>query len=117
MAKTKVAKKNTNMLLSEAENVCNSRPLTYIYDKDIIDPLLPNHLIHGRTIATIFETTVNMKETCFSIESLNQTSALNMYRPMYSPTNIWKNFQNNSELFAEVYSRSSCKWQSTCIKW
>ena len=38
----------------------------------IIEPLSPNHLIHGRAIATRCESIVNMKETDVSVESLNQ---------------------------------------------
>ena len=59
-------------MLKEIGNVCNCRPLTYIYDDDIIEPLSPNHLIHGRAIAARCEDIVNMKETDVSVESLNQ---------------------------------------------
>ena len=59
-------------LLKEMEKFCNSRPLTFIYDDYIIEPLSPNHLIHGRPIATGCKDIVNMKETNVSVESLNQ---------------------------------------------
>ena len=72
MAKTNIVWKNAYMRLSEVENVSNSRPLTYIYDEDIIDSLSPNHLIYGRAIATSCKDIVNMKETVISDESLNQ---------------------------------------------
>ena len=58
-------------ILKEIENVCNRRPLTYIYDDNIIEPLSPNHFIYGRAIATRCEDFVNMKETDVSVESLN----------------------------------------------
>ena len=59
-------------ILKEMEKFCNSRPLTFIYDDYIIEPLSPNHLIHGRAIATGCKDIVNMKETNVSVESLNQ---------------------------------------------
>ena len=59
-------------ILKEIEKFCSSRPLTYIYDDYIIEPLSPNHLIHGRAIATGCKDIVNMKETNVSVESLNQ---------------------------------------------
>ena len=59
-------------ILKEIENLCNCRPLTYIYDDNIIKPLSPNHLIHGRALATRCEDIVNMKETDVSVESLSQ---------------------------------------------
>ena len=58
--------------LKEIENVCNCRPLTYIYDDDIMEPLSSTHLNPGRAIATTCEDIVNMKETDVSVESLNQ---------------------------------------------
>ena len=59
-------------ILKEIETFCNSRPLTYIYDDYIIEALSPNHLIHGRAIATRCKDIVNMKETNVIVESLNQ---------------------------------------------
>lgn len=49
--------------LKEIENVCNCRPVTYIYDDDVMEPLLPAHLNPGRAITTTREDIVNMKET------------------------------------------------------
>ena len=60
------------IILKEIENVCICRPLTYIYDNNIINPLFMNHLIHGRAIGTRCEDIVNMKETDISVESPNQ---------------------------------------------
>ena len=58
--------------LKEIENVCNCRPVTYIYDDDVMEPLSPAHLNPGRAITTTREDIVNMKETDVSVESLNQ---------------------------------------------
>ena len=46
-------------IFKKLENVCNNRPPTYICDGDINEPLSPNHLIHGRAIATRCEDIVN----------------------------------------------------------
>ena len=77
VGKAKVRFDELSTILKEIENVCNSRPLTAVYDDDIIEPLSPNHLIHGRVIATRCEDIANLKETDVSVESL--TSAINMY--------------------------------------
>ena len=58
--------------LKEIENVCNCRPVTYIYGDDVMEPLSPAHLNPGRAITTTREDIVNMKETDVSVESLNQ---------------------------------------------
>ena len=49
--------------LKEIENVCNCRPVTYIYDDDVMEPLSPAHLNPGRAITTTREDIVNVKET------------------------------------------------------
>ena len=72
VGKAKVRFHELSTILKEIENVCNSRPLTAVYDDDIIEPLSPNHLIHGRVIATRCEDIANLKETDVSVESFNQ---------------------------------------------
>ena len=57
--------------LNETENVCNRRPLTYIYDDNIIKPLWPNHMIHCRAMATIYKDMVSTKEIDVIVESFN----------------------------------------------
>ena len=40
-------------LVTEVEGVLNSRPLTYVYDSDITEPLTPSHLLVGYRILTL----------------------------------------------------------------
>lgn len=57
-------------MLKENTRTCKS--YIYIYDDDIRDLLLTNHLIDGRAIATRCEDIVNMKETDVRVENLSQ---------------------------------------------
>lgn len=57
-------------MLKENTRTCKS--YIYIYDDDIRDLLLTNHLIDGRAIATRREDIVNMKETDVRVENLSQ---------------------------------------------
>ena len=44
-----------------------------VYEDDFIEPLSPNHLIHGRAVATRGEDIANIKETEVRVWSLNQS--------------------------------------------
>ena len=37
-------------IVIEIEAVINSRPLTYVYDEDLLEPLTPSHLMYGRRL-------------------------------------------------------------------
>ena len=45
-------------LVIEVEGVLNSRPLTYVYDGDVTEPLTPSHLLVGFRILTLPDATV-----------------------------------------------------------
>ena len=40
-------------LVTEVEGVLNSRPLTYVYDSDVTEPLTPSHLLIGYRVLTL----------------------------------------------------------------
>ena len=44
--------------MTEVEAVLNSRPLTYVYSEDIETPLTPSHLVMGKRLLTLPDTTV-----------------------------------------------------------
>ena len=44
--------------MTEVEAVLNSRPLTYMYSEDIETPLTPSHLVMGKHLLTLPDTTV-----------------------------------------------------------
>ena len=57
-------------MLKENTRTCKS--YIYVYDDDIRDLLLTNHLIDGRAIATRCKDIINMKETDVRVENLSQ---------------------------------------------
>ena len=44
-------------VLTEVECILNSRPLTYLYPDDLEEPLTPSHLISGRRLLSLPDTT------------------------------------------------------------
>ena len=40
-------------VLREIENVLNNRPLTFVYNDDLVETLTPNKLLYGRNIETV----------------------------------------------------------------
>ena len=44
-------------VLTEVECMLNSRPLTYLYPDDLEEPLTPSHLISGRRLLSLPDTT------------------------------------------------------------
>ena len=51
-------------LLAEVEAVLNSRPLTYVYEDDVQQPLTPSHLFTGRRTITANEIIEDDDEIC-----------------------------------------------------
>ena len=45
-------------IMAEVEAVLNSRPLTYMYSEDIETPLTPSHLVMGKRLLNLPDTTV-----------------------------------------------------------
>ena len=50
LCKAKLTYEEVDTILIEIEAVCNSRPLGYVYDDDVYEPLTPSHLMHGRRL-------------------------------------------------------------------
>ena len=46
-------------LVIEVEGVLNSRPLTYVYDTDVTEPLTPSHLLVGYRILSLPDTSLS----------------------------------------------------------
>ena len=50
LGKARLSCEEMETVLLEVEAVINSRPLTYLYDDDVTDPLTPSHLLSGRNM-------------------------------------------------------------------
>ena len=50
-------------VLTEVECILNSRPLTYLYSDDLEEPLTPSHLIRGRRLLSVPDTTAGVGQT------------------------------------------------------
>ena len=50
LGKARLSYEEVETVLIEIEAVINSRPLTYLYDDDITEPLTPSHLLSGRNM-------------------------------------------------------------------
>ncbi len=50
LRKSKLSYEELETILIEIEGVLNTRPLTYVDDSDLTEPLTPSHLMYGRNI-------------------------------------------------------------------
>ena len=50
LRKSRLSYEEVETILVEIEGVLNSRPLTYVDDSDLTEPLTPSHLMYGRNI-------------------------------------------------------------------
>ena len=50
LGKARISYEEMETVLFEVEAVINSRPLTYLYDDDVLEPLTPSYLLTGRSI-------------------------------------------------------------------
>ena len=75
----------------EIEGIINTRPLTYLYEDDVSEPLTPSHLLMGRNLSTTPEPTVEPTTTTNDYEVITN-------RFKYIQTVLrssWKNFRHN----------------------
>ena len=57
LGKARLTYKELLRVLTEGECIVNSRPLTYLYPDDLEEPLTPSHLISGRWLLSLPDTT------------------------------------------------------------
>ena len=88
LRKSKLTYEELETIIIEIEGVLNSRPLTYVDDSDLTEPLTPSHLMYGRNI-------------------LNQTSSTIVNNNSDSPTNRIKHV---SKLLDHFWKRFSSEY-------
>ena len=73
-------------VLREIENVLNNRPLTFVYNDDLVETLTPNKLLYGRNIETVV---TNQNE---SIEEVDVTKRITYVRNIVD--HFWSRWRN-----------------------
>ena len=72
-------------VIVEIEGLINSRPLTYLYEDNVDEPLTPSHLISGRNIASHSEPLVE-------VDAMDVTNRFKYVRTTIE--SCWKRFQH-----------------------
>ena len=85
LRKSKLSYEEVETILVEIEGVLNSRPLTYVDDSDLTEPLTPSHLMYGRNI-------------------LNRTSSASINKNSESPSNRIKHVAKLLDHFWKRFS-------------
>ena len=49
-------------MVTEAERIINCRPLSFLSQDDLDEPLTPGHLMNGRRLLSLTEGTVDIEE-------------------------------------------------------
>ena len=77
--------------LIEIEGIINTRPLTYLYEDDVSEPLTPSHLLMGRNLSTTPEPTSESATTTNDHEAMT-----NRFKYIQSVLrSSWKNFRHH----------------------
>ena len=89
VGKAKLTYEEMETMLIEVEGVVNSRPLTYLQDDNVSDPLTPSHLLSGRNLAAkpedILPVERNMEQLTKRMEYFKNTMEMywNRFRHEY----------------------------------
>jgi hypothetical protein len=105
---TQVSYEEFETILIEIEAMINSRPLCYVYEDDMAEPLTPSHLIYGRRLNSVKE--IRPVDTQASMFDDNLPSKRVRY--MNSLLNrFWERFC--SEYLTELRERETTSAQGT----
>ena len=63
LGKARISYEEMETVLIDVEGVVNSRPLTYLYNDDVVEPLTPSHLLTGRNISKNSRTISKLNDT------------------------------------------------------
>ena len=91
LGKAKLTYKEMETLLVEVEGIINSRPLIYLYDDDVMDPLTPSHLLVGRNMF-IRPHNVNLCSVLVDVSTENLNNRTKYIRKVLAA--FWTRFNN-----------------------
>ena len=97
--KAKLTYEEVETMLIEIEGVLNSRPLCYVDDSDLSEPLTPSHLMYGRNI--------NKRHVLKSTEKEETPPSARMKHVQKLQDHFWKRFL--SEYICGLRERDNSK--------
>ena len=88
VGKAKLNYEEMETIIIEIERIINTRPLTYLHDDDVSEPLTPSHLLMGRNL-------VSDPTDAISLESYSDTLSSRFKYLLSTMQSAWSNFYHH----------------------